>query len=74
MVVGTTVPARGTHSPLSGRVARAADSLFSTMVCRLVELGGVSIDRMGDARVVPDRSTIARHDRPCCAMVSCGFP
>jgi hypothetical protein len=34
----------------------------------------VSIDRTGDGRVVRGRSTIARHDRQRCAMVSCGFP
>jgi hypothetical protein len=40
VVVGTTVRARGTHSPLSGRVARAVDSLFTTMICRLGGPGG----------------------------------
>jgi len=43
------------------------------MVCRLGGTGRVSIDRTGDGRVVPGRSTIVRHDRDAARWYSCGF-
>ena len=78
VVVGTAVPPRGLIRPSLAVGSDAAGLAFSTrMVCRIGRIGGtrrVSIDRTGDGRVVPGRSTIVRHDRRRCAMVLMRFP
>ena len=76
VVIGTTVPHAGNSIRPSLAVGPDAAGLaFSTrMVCRLGGTGRVSIDRTGDGRVVPGRSTIVRHDRRRCAMVLMRFP
>jgi len=77
VVVGTAVPPRGLIRPSLAVGSDAAGLAFSTrMVCRIGRIGGtrrVSIDRTGDGRVVPGRSTIVRHDRRRYAMVLMRF-
>jgi hypothetical protein len=73
---GTTVPPRGLIRPSPAVGPGAAGFAFSTGMGLPPSWNGagVSIDRTGDGRVVPSRSTIVRHDRRRRAMVLMRFP
>lgn len=74
VVVGTTVPTGDSFALSGGAREGGTRFLHEDGLPPRWNGAGVSIDRTGDGRVVPDRSTIVRHDRRCCVMVFIRFP